>query len=589
MGLLSGASSSAENRPHAARRLLNAALGGANTKTFSAEEQHRLALAALAQNKLDKAAQTARTAIELAPAYAHHTLARIYLSQHRPDDALQSAQAAVAAAPAYAEAYHTLAQCHIAKGHLEGAIDPLRNAIEQAPQYAEAYFTLGKVFRELQRSDDAEKAFRDALSIKPDYIEAMNYLSLVLQDEGRLDEAEAMLRKTIALRSDYAEAHDNLGFVLRELGRADEAAASFKIAHTMFEPHLVLHQPQTLVGRRLDRARRYARAVRDIALWRATGSAPHDAWTQYRMLHQATNGASSDLISSIFRRVSGVRSPSTWRPSPIFPCIDEHDVKRILSALDRDGLYVFDRSIAADLVDEMVRYARTTDAGLYPAPMGAQIRAVFDPNSPLTAGYYLDEEPMLVRPVFQQFAGDPLLLAIAERYFGVEPRLAYLVLWWSAVLSRKPMAHMAQLFHADLAHIKWLKTFVYVTDVTDGTGPHSFVKGSHKADREGFELRQRGLLRLSDEDVLKAYGDDRVVDLVGPRGTVFIADTRGFHKGHNPRTGHRLVLQVYHVNSLFPDAQGKKQRQLAPTEPTLIETVRRHPKVFAGYTVRNKS
>ena len=574
MELQSGASSSADNRPHAARQLLNAVLGCANTKSLSAEKQHRLARAALAENDLDKAAQTARKAIELAPAFAeaHHTLAQIFLAQRRPDDALQSAQAAVAAAPAYAEAYHTLAQCHVAKGDLEGAIDPLHNATKQAPQYAEAFFTLGKVLQELQRSDDAEKTFRDALSVKPDYVEAMNYLALTLQDDGRLDGAEGMLREAIALRPDYAEAHDNLGFVLRQLGRAEEAAASFKTAHAMFEPHLVLHQPQTKLARKFDRARRYARVARDIALWRVTGSAPQSAWTQYRMLHQATNGESSDLISGIFRRVSGVRTPSVWRNSQIFPWIGERDLEKILSALDRDGLYVFDRPIAADLVDQMVRYARTTEASLYPMPMGGQTRALFDPDSPLTAGYFFDEEPMLAQPVFQRFAGDPLLLAIAERYFGAEPRLAYFALWWSAVLSRKPMAHMAQLFHADLAHIKWLKTFVYVTDVTDGTGPHSFVKGSHKADREGFELRQRGLLRLSDEDVLKAYGEDRVVDLVGPRGTVFIADTRGFHKGHNPRTGHRLVLQVYHVNWLFPDAPGKKQRHLVPTEPTLIET-----------------
>jgi hypothetical protein len=161
-------------------------------------------------------------------------------------------------------------------------------------------------------------------------------------------------------------------------------------------------------------------------------------------------------------------------------------------------------------------------------------------------------------------------------------------MWWSAVLSRKPTSHMAQLFHADLANIKWLKTFVYLTDVADGTGPHSFVKGSHKPDREGFELRKRGLLRLSDEDVFKAYSKERVVDLVGPRGTVFIADTRGFHKGHNPMTGPRLVLQVYHVNSLYPEPRKKNRRKIIPADPTLIETIRLHPMAFAGYQIQTQ-
>jgi tetratricopeptide (TPR) repeat protein len=552
---------------------------------------HARAQAQLGKGNSDKALELVSTAIALAPDYAeaHHTVARIRMVQHKAAEAIEAAQAAVMAAPTYAEAYHTLAQGHIAKGDLAAAIDALASATKQAPEYAEAFFTLGQVFHELRRDDDAKKAFRDALSVKSDYVEAMNSLALVLQDDGRLEEAETMLRRAVALRPDYAEAHDNLGFVLRQLDRADEAAASFKVAHALFEPHLVLRQPQGEFARKLDRARRYARAARDIALWRATGRAPHDAWTQYRMLHQATNGESSDLISGIFRRVAGAQPPLAWRDSPIFPWVRERDLESILSALDRDGLYVFDRPIAVDLVDEMLRYACTNEASLYPTPTGGQTHAVFDPSGPLTAGYYFDEEPMLAEPVFQKFMGDPLLLAVAERYFGLEPRLAYLALWWSAVLSRKPMAHMAQLFHADLAHIKWLKTFVYLTDVTDGTGPHSFVKGSHKADREGFELRQRGLLRLSDEDVAKAYGKDRVVDLVGPRGTVFIADTRGFHKGHNPLTGHRLVLQIYHVNSFFPDGLGKKQRAFTPRDPTLIETLRQHPRVFAGYTIRNGS
>jgi hypothetical protein len=245
---------------------------------------------------------------------------------------------------------------------------------------------------------------------------------------------------------------------------------------------------------------------------------------------------------------------------------------------------VFDRPIAEAIFDEMTGYGRTVPARLYPIPPNGQARAVFDPSAPLASGYNFDEEGLLAKPMFQRFVGDPLLLAVARAYLGVEPKLAYLQMWWSSVFERNPTSHMAQLFHADLAHIKWLKIFIYLTDVTDGTGPHSFVRGSHKADSEGWELRRRGLVRLSDEDIHRIYRD-RVVNLVGPRGTAFIADTRGFHKGHLPRTGHRLILQSYYVNSLFPDAVASKKTRVDPVDPVLIESARRHPGTYARYEI----
>jgi len=520
-------------------------------------------------------------------AEAHNLLARSLLSQGRLDEAWKSVAEALRLAPGYAEAQHTLAQCQFKRGANEAAVESVKAAIALAPNYAEAHFTLGTILHKSGQLENADASFRNAIALKADYAEALNQLGMVLQDQGRLGDAEAVLRRAVMFRPDYANAHDNLGFVLRQIGRPDEAAASFKLAHALFEPHLVLHQPDGDLARNLDNARRFVRVSSDIVRWNLAGSCWPNAWTNYRLLHQATNGASSDLFSRFLANLPGKRGHNAdpWRESPIFPWITQSDMPSILQSLDRDGLYVFDRPIANDSLDEAMEYGRTTPATLYPVPPNGQTQDVFDPVVPLASGYQFDEGRMLEKTVFQRFVGDPVLLAISHAYLGVEPRLAYLALWWSAVFERNPTSDMAQLFHADLAHIKWLKIFVYLTDVSEGTGPHSFVRGSHKSDVEGRELRRRGLVRLSDEDIYRVYGRDRVVDLVGPRGTVFIADTRGFHKGHLPRTGHRLVLQVYHVNSLFPDAVAKNRRRVDPVDPVLIESIRRHPDTFAGYKI----
>jgi hypothetical protein len=436
---------------------------------------------------------------------------------------------------------------------------------------------------------EAETSYREALAIKTDYVEAMNYLAIALQDLGRLREAEILLRQAIARKPDYADAHNHLGFLLRQMGQPEEAAASFKVARSLFEPHLVLHLPAPGIARSIDMAQRYVRVSADLARWSVTGNRRPDAWTDYRLLHQASNGCSSNFFSDLLRRLPGKRRAfPEWRESPIFPWVSPDDAPKILDALERDGLYVFDQLLAPSLVDDMVAYATTAEARLV-VPSEGRTHAVFDPAAPIASGYQFNEEKMLQQTSFQKFMGDPLLLAIAQAYFGVEPRLAYLVMWWSTALTRNPTSDMAQLFHADLAHLKWLKTFIYLTDVTVETGAHSFVLGSHKSDEEGRMLRQRGLVRVSDEDIVNAYGSDRVVDLVGSRGTVFIADSRGFHKGHNPRKDHRLVLQVYHVNSRYPDKTSTKQKRVTPTDLALIESIKRHPKVYAGYAFENRA
>ena len=132
---------------------------------------------------------------------------------------------------------------------------------------------------------------------------------------------------------------------------------------------------------------------------------------------------------------------------------------------------LFDQPVADNIIAELSDFAHRAEANLYPLPAAGITQAKFNPDAPLASGYYFKELQMLEHPEFQRMLGDPLLLAVAHADFGCEPKLAYLAMWWSAVFVRTPLSDMAQLFHADLAHTKWLKTFVYLTDVDKGTGP----------------------------------------------------------------------------------------------------------------------
>lgn len=133
-------------------------------------------------------------------------------------------------------------------------------------------------------------------------------------------------------------------------------------------------------------------------------------------------------------------------------------------------------------------------------------------------------------------AFDERLLAIAADYFGSVPYVDSVQAWWS--LSGNDQPQEAENFHRDNDGIRFLKFFLYLTDVDEDQGPHKFVKGSH------VESKLLDARRLSDEEVEAAFGADRILTMTGRAGDGFIEDTFGVHKGQLPLRGIRLLLQV---------------------------------------------
>lgn len=135
----------------------------------------------------------------------------------------------------------------------------------------------------------------------------------------------------------------------------------------------------------------------------------------------------------------------------------------------------------------------------------------------------------------QRIALDPRLIDIAARYFGCKPYLDSVQAWWSLPGNEKPQE--AENFHRDNDSIRFLKFFLYLTDVGASFGPHKFVVGSH---REARLLERR---RFTDEEVVAEFGSQRILEVQGKAGDAFMEDTFGLHKGQMPHRGYRLLAQ----------------------------------------------
>ena len=173
------------------------------------------------------------------------------------------------------------------------------------------------------------------------------------------------------------------------------------------------------------------------------------------------------------------------------------------------------------------------------------------------------QERVLACPHLLDIANDPAVLSVVEGYFGTLPTIQGLSAWWS--FADTTGATEAQLFHMDIDDLKFCKLFIYLTDVDEESGPHTYLGGSHDLEfihglrgqwpggGEEFNPVVLPPLRKTDGQVKRIFGRDPT-HLTGARGTRFVADTFGIHKGVPPKKGERLVCQVLY--GVTPPAQG---------------------------------
>ena len=167
------------------------------------------------------------------------------------------------------------------------------------------------------------------------------------------------------------------------------------------------------------------------------------------------------------------------------------------------------------------------DLGRYRAP---------DKVPPQTHVSHYDNADIVCAPHLLQIANDPRVLALVSNWVGARPTLAAIRVWWSTPAGDGTPEH-AELFHRDVDDLRFIKLFVYLTDVGADTGPHVFVEGSHIVDRL-TEVK-----RFSDEEVEQTFGADKILQLTGPAGTAFLENTFGMHRGVPPAAGPRLIFQ----------------------------------------------
>jgi len=106
-------------------------------------------------------------------------------------------------------------------------------------------------------------------------------------------------------------------------------------------------------------------------------------------------------------------------------------------------------------------------------------------------------------------------------------------IWWSFPTNED--AQEAENYHRDTDSTEFYKHFIYITDVGFDNGPTTIIPGSHLT-KDFYSSK-----RFSDDEVESLYAGKKV--MTGAAGTNFIANTLGLHKGQQPKSGVRLLMQ----------------------------------------------
>ena len=144
-------------------------------------------------------------------------------------------------------------------------------------------------------------------------------------------------------------------------------------------------------------------------------------------------------------------------------------------------------------------------------------------------------------------AHDPRVIAVARRYLGAEPILFTSKIYWTLprpdARGRVAAAAEGGQFHYDLADVKAVTLFVYLTDVDEASGPHVAVRGTQRRVTLDQILRRT----ISDELIEQRY-PGRIEMILGPRGTCWFEDITCYHKqavGTKPRLMLSIIYSLH--------------------------------------------
>lgn len=301
---------------------------------------------------------------------------------------------------------------------------------------------------------------------------------------------------------------------------------------------------------------------------------PSGAYLSMRQLYCATNGKFNNSVAR-FENMFKKNYPLD-NVNGILGKLDHSDVVSISEQIEKDGYYIFPQPLDEALINKLVHFANTQNC--IPRIGTSKEPVKYNKEQPVSPVYDFTNQDLVEDPTVQSLLIDESIIAVAQQYLGPQPVLDLVTMWWSTANSPKTnLSQTAQLYHFDLDRIRFLKFFIYLSDVDTHNGPHCYIEGSNKTKPQSV-LRDG---RIMDEELMAVYPKESFKEITGKIGTILAVDTIGFHKGKPLEKGDRLLFQVEFATSMFGQNYSPVNRN-SKLSQTFLNGVKRFERTFSG-------
>ena len=283
-----------------------------------------------------------------------------------------------------------------------------------------------------------------------------------------------------------------------------------------------------------------------------------------KALYLKTKGKLPKAIASLYSDVSNDRFEIN------------NKLENIIKKLDKDGYYVQENFIS----DSEIENLKSELVNQKFSPPGNNINPVsynelleyekLKGNDKYFENIFVTEmnsHPIRKSGSMYKLLANPFFENIANNYLGSKSFINFMKVVVTKAKDPKYFTdrqlHLsANKFHFDYSHLRSIRFFIYLTDVSENAGPHTYIKSSHEENfkypasendfyKPGFRKYYNGTSEglLKEDWVNKNFSTDSQIKFIGKKGTLIIEDTTGFHKGAHCVKGSREILLLNYALS----------------------------------------
>ncbi len=313
-----------------------------------------------------------------------------------------------------------------------------------------------------------------------------------------------------------------------------------------------------------------------------TNKTPYFGYQSMIHLFCLTNGRSNDLLTALIKKFKPPVAIDYTENSGLL----KSEVSKAVNSLIEKGYYIFENKLSEEVCNRLLEFALKKPC--MGREMDNQVNAsdiktiTYPRGRSKCVRYDFSIDGLLGNEDIQKLLGDISFADVAQSYLGSKPTIDIVSMWWHTAYSKTADMKAAQYFHFDMDRPKWLKFFVYLTDVTAETGPHVFIEGTHKSNKIHSSFLEKGYSRLSDDQINEKYDSSKIIEFIAPRGTIIAEDTRGLHKGKHLINNDRLILQFQYSNSLFGGKYSKSKFSKI-CDDQLKTSIKKYPFLYSLY------